>query len=346
MTIKEELILGFIGTYTKKNSRGIYKFLLDLSSGKIRKLNLAYAIDNPTYLAIDRDRNILYSSCKIDDKAGVSSFKFWKEKDSLDLINQCLFEEKQPCHISVSSEKQVLISSNYHENKMIVYNTLEGIILESKNIGEHSSNNITPHIHCSVFTNDEKYIISLDLGLDKMIIYTFEDNILSKKDDLSYTFPKGTGPRQIASLTSKSIYYVLSELTSEVFVFKYDPSSNTIFENIQTINSLPNNLNIDKSGAAIKIHPNNNFLYTSDRGSNTISLFHIDQANGNLKYIDNFSCMGICPRDFQIDPSGKFLISANELSDDISIFSINQVTGNLNYIYSEKVPTPICIEFI
>ena len=56
--------------------------------------------------------------------------------------------------------------------------------------------------------------------------------------------------------------------------------------------------------------------------------------------------MGICPRDFQIDPSGKFLISANELSDDISIFSINQVTGNLNYIYSEKVPTPICIEFI
>ncbi|BCZ47950.1 hypothetical protein psyc5s11_40170 [Clostridium gelidum] len=351
MVLHQNIILGFIGTYTKNKSKGIYRINFDITSGKIQKSNLTYEIENPTYLSIDKVRHIVYSTCKIGEKSGVSSFKYWQEQYKLYLINSNLSEEKPPCHVSISNIKQVLISSNYHENKMLVYNTLDGLILNSPALGKHSGYSINisrqekPHIHCSMFTADEKYILSVDLGIDKMIIYTLEDNNLVKKDNLSYSFPPGTGPRHITYSKTKPFYYILSELTSEVFVFKYNSKSENPFINIQALSSLPKYYSGNKSGAAVRIHENNKFLYTSDRANNSLSLFFINQDNGKLKYIDTFSCNGDSPRDFQLDPTGNFLLCANENSDNISIFSINQTTGVLTFINSETIPTPTCIEF-
>lgn len=352
MLLNKNITSGLIGTYTKNESEGIYRFNFDLDNGNFKKINLAYKIENPTYLAIDKERHLLYSTCKIDDTAGVASFKYWQGKDSLNLINHILLENKQPCHVSINSNKQMLISSNYHENKMIVYNTLDGMILNPNIVSHHNGSIINPlkqekpHPHCSIFTQDEKYILSIDLGIDKMIVYTLEDNKLIQQKELSYTFPEGTGPRHITYSKVNPFYYVLSELTSEIFVFKYTPDLDLKFENIQIITTLPKDYKSKKSGSAIKIHKNNKFLYTSDRGNNSLSLFYINPNNGKLEYINTTSCHGDSPRDFQIDPFGRFLLCANENSNNISIFSINSSTGILTFINSERVPTPTCIEFI
>ncbi|OOM07390.1 lactonase family protein [Clostridium saccharobutylicum] len=352
MILQQNIIVGYIGTYTKNESKGIYRLNFNVKSGKVEGINLAYEIGNPTYLCIDKERHIIYSSCKIDDKSGVSSFKYWQEQDKLHLINYNLSEVKPPCHVSIANNKQVLLSSNYHENKMIVYNTLEGIILNYPQIGRHNGSSINtdrqdkPHIHCSIFTEDDKYILCIDLGTDKLNIYTFENDNLVKRDDISFSFPAGTGPRHITYLKSKPFYYVLSELTSEIFVFKYNSKDKVPFTNIQSLSSLPKNYNGDKSGSAICIHENNKFLYTSDRGNNSISLFIIDPDDGKLTLINTFSCNGSSPRDFQIDPTGNFLFCANENSNNVSIFSINQLTGELTFITSINVPTPTCIKFI
>ena len=352
MVLQQNVIVGFIGTYTKNKSKGIYRINFDIVSGKVQKSNLTYEIENPTYLSIDKIRHIVYSTCKIGEKSGVSSFKYWQEQDKLHLINCNLSEEKPPCHVSISNSKQILISSNYHENKMLVYNTLDGLILNSPTCASHCGCSINvsrqekPHIHCSMFTADEKYILSIDLGIDKMIISTLEDNKLVQRDDLSYSFPAGTGPRHITYSKTKPFYYVLSELTSEIFVFNYDSKSEIPFENIQILSSLPKSYNGKKSGSALRIHKNNKFLYTSDRGNNSLSLFYINQDDGKLKYTETFSCNGDSPRDFQLDPTGNFLLCANENSDNISIFSINQTTGVLTFLSSEIIPTPTCIEFV
>ncbi|OOM74669.1 6-phosphogluconolactonase [Clostridium puniceum] len=351
MVLNPNVIVGFVGTYTKNESKGLYRINFNIVSGNIEKSNLAYEIENPTYLSIDKERHLLYSTCKIGEKSGAASFKYWQEKDKIHLINCILSEEKPPCHLSMSNDKQILISSNYHENKMLIYNTLDGLILSSPITGSHNGSSINtlrqekPHIHCSMFTADEKYILSIDLGVDKLIVSSLKDNDLTQMKDLSYSFPAGTGPRHITYSKANPFYYVLSELTSELFVFKYDSKSEIPFKNIQTLNSLPKDYRGVKAGAAIRIHNNNKFLYTSDRGNNSLSLFFINQSDGSLIYIDTFSCKGDSPRDFQIDPTGSFLLCANENSDNISIFSINHTTGILTFIKSENIPTPTCIEF-
>lgn len=351
MILKQDVVVGFIGTYTKNKSKGIYRIDFNTTSGNIEKSNLAYEIENPTYLTIDKEKHILYSTCKINENSGVASFKYWQEKTNLYLINYNLPEEKQPCHVSINTNNHTLITSNYHENKMLVYNTLDGLILNYPLVDSHTGCSINPsrqdkpHIHCSIFTGDEKYILSIDLGIDKMIISKLENNKLISDEHISYSFPSGTGPRHITYSKVKPFYYVISELTSEIFVFNYHPNSEIPFKHIQTLSSLPYNYAGKKSGAAIRIHKNNKFLYTSDRGNNSLSLFHINHENGSLKYVDTFSCNGDSPRDFQVDPNGNFLLCANENSDNISIFSINQSTGALTFINSESIPTPTCIEF-
>ena len=351
MVLHQNIIIAYVGTYTNNNSKGIYRLIFNKNSNVIEKVSLAYEVENPTYLALDTERHILYSTCKINDKAGVISFKYWKEQDKLNLINYNLPEYKQPCHISICKDNNILISSNYHENKMIVYNTLEGIILNYPCVGSYESFNLdsksnkNPHFHCSMFTYDKKYIITTQLGLDKLTVYELNNNILTEKEDLSYSFPPGTGPRHIEYIDSDFIY-VLSELSSEIFVFKYDPISNCILEKVQSISSLPPEYSGNKSGAAIRIHPNKKYLYTSDRGNNSINLFSIDSLNGKLKFLNTVSCNGDSPRDFQIDPSGNYLFVANENSNTICIFSINQSTGNLTYLCSSTINSPSCIKFI
>ena len=137
----------------------------------------------------------------------------------------------------------------------------------------------------------------------------------------------------------------MSELTSEVFAFKYNPDSDIILENIQTISNLSEDYEGNKSGAAIHIHNNDKFLYTSDRGNNSLNLFYIDSNTGLLKYINSFDCGGDSPRDFRIDPSGKYIICANEKSNNLSVFSINQSNGDLALLNSFTAPSPTCIVF-
>ena len=103
----------------------------------------------------------------------------------------------------------------------------------------------------------------------------------------------------------------------------------------------------EPSGAAIKIHPNGQFLYASNRGEiNEILAFKIG-GNGELIKIGAYPSQGKTPRDFEIDPSGKFMLVANQDTNTIVTYEINQETGELiDTGYIEEVPTPVCIKFL
>lgn len=51
----------YVGTYTHGDSKGIYTCRLDMSSGELQQVGVATEADNPSYLAIDAERNRLYA---------------------------------------------------------------------------------------------------------------------------------------------------------------------------------------------------------------------------------------------------------------------------------------------
>ena len=85
----------------------------------------------------------------------------------------------------------------------------------------------------------------------------------------------------------------------------------------------------ENDDAEIHVHPYGRFLYTSNRGHDSIAVFAIDPVKGTLTVIENISTQGKIPRSFEIDPTGKFLFAENEKSNNIVIFRIDEKTGRL-----------------
>ncbi|MPN64539.1 6-phosphogluconolactonase [bioreactor metagenome] len=102
----------------------------------------------------------------------------------------------------------------------------------------------------------------------------------------------------------------------------------------------------ESQAGEIVIHPNNRFIYSSNRTHDSIALFHRNLETGYLKLISCTSCLGKIPRFIELGIDGKQLFVANEESDTINIFSVDEETGELRF--SERtiyVGSPVCIIF-
>jgi 6-phosphogluconolactonase len=140
--------------------------------------------------------------------------------------------------------------------------------------------------------------------------------------------------------------YVLNELDISVTGYKYDDQAGTLTE-LQTISALPPELReVPSSASEIRVHPSGKFLYSANRGHDTIAAFKIDAQSGKLSFIEHESIRGCHPRNFNVDPTGKWLVVAGRDSNTLSGFGIDADTGGLSYAGSVvNTPSPICVEF-
>ena len=342
---------AYVGTYTKGESKGIYSFTLDSTSGKIEQIKLAYKLENPTYLAIDKNNTHLYSVIKEEISGGVAAFSIDQTTDNLKLLNYEITEGTSSCHVILDKKNNYLFSSDYHSGTIEVYPINKDGSLSpacSKIIhegaGPNSERQTMPHVHSSILTPDEKYLFVMDLGTDKLVVYTFDDGILSKSSELA--LKPGSGPRHMAFHPNGSFAYILTELSSEVLVLGYSEADCSLKE-LQYISLLPAGYKGENLGSAIHMSPSGDYLYASNRGHNSIAVFSVDKSSGLLKLVSHTSTFGDHPRDFSIDPTGRFLIVANLYTNNLVTFSINATTGNLTPTNFEvSLPSPVCIKFL
>jgi 6-phosphogluconolactonase len=94
------------------------------------------------------------------------------------------------------------------------------------------------------------------------------------------------------------------------------------------------------------MHPSGKFLFTANRGHDSISAFKIDPQGGKLTFVEHESVRGSHPRNFNVDPMGKCLVVAGRDSNTLSAFRIGAEDGALVYAGSVVIsPSPICVEF-
>jgi 6-phosphogluconolactonase len=134
-------------------------------------------------------------------------------------------------------------------------------------------------------------------------------------------------------------------MLSKVVAMRYDTARGTLTE-IQTLSTLPEGFTGDNSGAEIAVHPNGRFLYSSNRGHDSIAAFRIDDGKGTLTPLDRVPTQGKTPRNFAIDPSGRFLLAANQNSGTVVVFRIDPATGALTPAGTTvQVPFPVSVVF-
>lgn len=345
-----EKFTGYIGTYTKGDSKGIYSFTLDAANGKITDVKAAASLENPTYLTISQDNQYLFSVAKEGNSGGVAGYKIL-ESGELILINNQLSEGASPCHVSVNEENSLLLSANYHKGSADSYRlnpgngeiqaVLSSIFHEGSGPDERQEK---AHTHYAGFTPDEKYAAVIDLGIDQLITYSLDNGKLAEKSILNIA--PGSGPRHLTFHPNGEYAYLMTEFSSEVLVLKYT-SGDGSFQQLQAISTLPADFKENNQGSAIHISSDGKFVYAANRGHDSIAVFEVKSGSFELSFVEHTSTEGNWPRDFVLDPSEKYLIASNQNSSNVVLYSRDKETGKLTLLDSEvNVPDPVCVKFL
>jgi 6-phosphogluconolactonase len=347
-----------VGTYDSPKSEGIYVYDFDDKEGSATEFS-HIKTSNPSFITVSKNNKFVYAvneNSKTNGKGGsVSCFSFDRKRGLLSFMNKQSSEGNSPCHITLDKREKWLAVSNYSTgNLTILPINKNGLIDSSQQVLQHEGKGFdtvrqkSPHVHASYFDDNNDYIYSTDLGLDKIFLYKFNaenGNVSTSKSNFKIT-KMGAGPRHIAFSKNDDYVYVLSEMLGEITVFNND--GNADLNVTQHISTLPEKFTGAAGSADIHISPDGKFLYASNRGaSNTIAIFSVGKTDGKLKLVGHQSSLGIAPRNFNFDPSGNFLIVANQKSDEIVVFKRNLETGELkdtgNRIIIGK---PVCIQWI
>jgi len=96
------------------------------------------------------------------------------------------------------------------------------------------------------------------------------------------------------------------------------------------------------------VHPSGKFVYSSNRGHDTVSVYQANPKTGKLKVVQVQPVRGAFPRNINLTPDADWLLAAGADSNTIAAHRINQETGKLTYQRGSviNVPSPICILFV
>lgn len=330
----------YFGTYTKKESKGIYKAQFDPETGSLRDLELVAAEPNPTFIAFSEKGN-LYSVGAQEGKGGIASFTA-----DFQPLNHVVEEGAPLCYVSVDDKRQLVYGANYHKGQVLVYK-IEGdgqlsLIDQDTHEGKGPhENQASPHVHFADLTPDQ-YLITCDLGTDSL--HTYEVSDQGKLTLLHhYQTAPGAGPRHLVFHPHHKIAYLINELNATIDVLFYDGMGE--FEHFQTVSTLPEDYDGQKWASAIKLSADGKFLYASNRAHNSIAVFEVI-ADGSLKLIEIVPTDGLNPRDFTLSPDQHYLITAHQDSPNATVFKRDPETGRLSSLSHDfYVPEAVCTVF-
>jgi 6-phosphogluconolactonase len=334
-----------------KGSKGIYRTILDTETGKLTEPVLAAEIGNPGFVALNAERTRLYSLCNVDG-GSVASFTIGADH-SLTLLNTQSTGDGSASHLSLDRTGRLLFSAQYGSGSITVYPVSEdGRIGERTQVVKHSGSGPDkdrqegPHPHFAGASPDNRFLLVPDLGADQVVIYRIDHETATLTAHGAAALAPGSGPRHLKFSDDGSKVYLVNELSMTVTVFEYDAEGGTMTP-LQTIATLPEAMwKVPNKAAEIRIHPTGRFVYASNRGHDSITVFSVDEAGGLLTYVEREAIRGAYPRNFNIDPTGKWLVAAGRASNTLSVFSIDGETGMLYFTTDVlNVPDPICVEW-
>jgi len=345
------------GTYTSGKSEGIYVHTFNSSDGSVTEISHVKT-SNPSFVAVSPDEKFVYAvqeNAANNGKGGeIAAFSFNKQTGQLIFINAQPTGGDHPCYVSVDRTGKWVVAGNYSSGSLSVMpvqaNGVLGAataIIQHNGSGPNKARQNSPHVHCVLFSADNRFLFVPDLGIDKVMIYAF-DAATGKLEPAKKPFAEsvaGAGPRHLSFHPSNKYAYLIEELSGTVVVYKYKNGKLRMKQHISTMPAADTSF---AGSADIHVSPDGRFLYASNRAeANTIAIFSINAKNGKLVFIAHQSTLGKTPRNFNFDPSGNFLLVGNQNSDEIVIFKRDVETGLLTDTQNRiKVGKPVCLKWI
>ena len=355
--------LIFIGTSsdTKAISRGIYAVWLDPVTGALSQPVLAAETPNPGFLTWHPDGRVLYALSESPGPKGksggaVRAFAFAPATGALSALNTQAAGDAGTTHLAVDATGRMLVTVSYSGGYVASFplatdgriGPRTSYILHQGPRGPNPARQEKPHPHSVTISPDNRFAFVADLGLDRVFAYRLDPAAatLTPQDPAFIATAAGSGPRHTKFSRDGRTFYILGEIDGSVTACAYD-AAHGAGTPLQHISTLPAGFKVtDPDRAAeIRVHPNGKFVYTSNRGHDSLAVFAVN-ADGTLKLVEITPSGGGHPRNFELSPDGAWLVCANRDSNNLVVFKVDAASGRLTRTGGTTgVPSPICVLF-
>lgn len=197
----------------------------------------------------------------------------------------------------------------------------------------------TPHpsLHSITLAPFGDFFAVVDIGESRIHMYKIDyENGRLYPYCAPHADEPGSLPRYGLFHPTLPYYYVNHEKGNlDVTCFRYDEFGR--FTLIGNASSVPTNYSkqCHDEQQDFRMHPSGRYLYDAVNGPDVIAVFHVDEATGLVKLIQNQKVAGTWVRSCALSPDGRFLVATCLKTGTIQPFSIGE-DGLLT-------PTGVCL---
>jgi 6-phosphogluconolactonase len=344
----------YFGTGASR-ARGIYHATFDVATGVLSSANLAAEVGSPGFLALHPSGDKLYAVADFPGGPGVVGYRLGTN-GSLDRINTSPTGDGGGAHLAVHPTGRFLLTAQYGGGSVALFPLDAEGRLGTAVLSRHEGGSgmvkgrqDSPHPHWCGFSPDGRFALVPDLGLDGIVIYRVDVGMPSlRRHGFAPSVPGG-GPRHMRFSPNGRFIYLLNELSLSVTTYAWDADEGLarLLATVPALSEEAKAAEAFNSAAEILAHPGGRFVYSSNRGHDSVTVYRADPDTAGLNVIQVQPIRGAFPRNINLSPDGAWLLAAGADSDTVSVHRVNPLTGKLTYQTRGiiHVPAPICILF-
>ncbi|MER5739642.1 lactonase family protein [Streptomyces sp. NPDC002262] len=292
------------------------------------------ALDQPSYVVADTRRGIVHAVVEQDVGAIVSLAL--DDRGGLRTLTTVATGGALPCHVALHPDGTHLFVAHYGDGALSVLPlAADGGIATTEPVqtvshpGRLPGNGLLPgpHAHMAAPSPDGRFVLSTDLGTDRIYVYAFEPESGNLSPHQVVELSPGSGPRHLVFHPLQPYVYVINELASSVVVCAWDRRAGRLAPGpVLPAREDPASTTANYP-AAIRISADGRYVYTTNRGDDTIAVHAVLAEGASLELRATVSCGGSWPRDICLSPDGLLLYCANQRSDTVTVFRVDPNSG-------------------
>jgi len=347
--------LVYVGTQQAR----IEALRFDPATGRLSTIGPVAKGLNATWVESDPQRPVIYA---VDDdkvrEGSVTAYTVDRATGALAELDRVDSNGRGTTNLSLDLRSKTLLAASYDSGTVSTI-ALEpdgrlgarASTMQETGSGPNQHRQASAHAHNAVVDPSGHYVLVPDLGADRVFVYGFDGATHALLPDngeppRAFATPPGSGPRHLVFGADGRFAYVITELSGEIFVLRWDATQGRLAP-VQTVSLSTPQFKGVKSGAEIDMSADGRFVYAEDRGENMLVVYRVDPASGELSELQRIACGGEKPWGMALDPSGRWLFVANQHSGNVAVFSVDPASGKLAATgATAQVPTAVSVAFV
>lgn len=307
---------------SKAPEQQIQVFKLDSHARKLNTIEKFGVDGTPGSLCVDPHKRSMYASLRNNSRIG--SYRIDPATGTLKLLNQvALPEGENAAFVATDRSGKWLLTASYAAGKVVVHK-----LNEDGSIAIPAVQTVVTAktAHCIALGRDNSRVYVPHVTPNAVYQFRFDEatGMLTEMGQAPGGAEK-SGPRHLAFHPTRDLAFTSDESGSSVTAYRVDPKAG--LKPLQTLSTLPPDFTTANSTAEVKVHPNGNFVWVSNRGHDSLAGFSINDQ-GKLTAIGQTPTEKT-PRSFDISPTGRFVFGAGEGSGRLAVFECAPETGKL-----------------